>query len=68
MKLSSRGAFLQVSIGKQLKQVLDIDSSIRMGYLVHVSPSHCLPERMQIYNVCQKCRGRPAAVRDPLRQ
>lgn len=28
---------VQVSIGKQLKQVLDIDSSIRIGYLVHVS-------------------------------
>lgn len=25
----------QVSIGKQLKQVLDIDSSIRIGFLVH---------------------------------
>ena len=53
----SCGAFLQVSIGKQLKQVLDIDSSIRMGYLVHVSPSHCLPERMQIYGACQQRRG-----------
>ncbi len=35
--MSSPGLSLQVSIGKQLKQVLDIDSSIRIGYLVHVS-------------------------------
>ena len=27
---------MQVSIGKQLKQVLDIDSSIRIGFLAHV--------------------------------
>ena len=32
---------MQVSIGKQLKQVLDVDSSIRIGYLVHVRPLGC---------------------------
>ena len=27
---------LQMSVGKQLKQILDIDSSVRIGYLAHV--------------------------------
>ncbi len=26
----------QMSVGKQLKQILDIDSSVRIGYLAHV--------------------------------
>lgn len=27
---------MQVSIAKQLKQILDIDTSVRIGYLAHV--------------------------------
>ena len=34
---------MQVSIGKQLKQVLDIDSSIRIGFLAHVRTLPAVP-------------------------